>query len=120
MRLHVALFHRRGTTEETLKQFDQARHKYNDDWLRVSAVKLYIDDVIEPHTAALLEPYADRPETRGELDYPPEEFKQVVSRLDRRISRSSSIPSVTGESAQRWMRLSMRGNRTGHATDGMS
>ena len=82
-RLQVALFHRRGTTEETLKLFDDARQKYNDDWLRVSAVKLYIDDVIEPHTAALLEPYADRPETRGELDYPPDEFKEVVARLDR-------------------------------------
>src|SRR5439155_1425162 len=57
--------------------------KYNDDWLRVAAVKLYIDDVIEPHTAALLTPYADRPETRGELDYTPDEFKQVVLRLDR-------------------------------------
>ena len=82
-RLQVALFHRRGTTDETLKQFDHARQKYDDDWLRVSAVKLYIDDVIEPHTAALLEPYADRPGTRGQLDYPPDEFKQVVARLDR-------------------------------------
>jgi predicted amidohydrolase YtcJ len=82
-RLQVALFHRRGTTDVTLKLFDDARQKYNDDWLRVSAVKLYIDDVIEPHTAAMLEPYADRPQTRGELDYPPEEFKQVVARLDR-------------------------------------
>jgi predicted amidohydrolase YtcJ len=82
-RLQVALFHRRGTTDETLKLYDQARQRYNDDWLRVSAVKLYIDDVIEPHTAAMLEPYADRPETRGELDYPPDEFKEVVARLDR-------------------------------------
>jgi predicted amidohydrolase YtcJ len=82
-RLQVALFHRRGTTEATLQKFDEARRKYNDDWLRVAAVKLYIDDVIEPHTAALLEPYADRPGTRGELDYPPDEFKQVVARIDR-------------------------------------
>jgi predicted amidohydrolase YtcJ len=82
-RLQVALFHRRGTTQAALQQFDEARRKYDDDWLRVAAVKLYIDDVIEPHTAALLEPYADRPDTRGELDYPPEEFKEVVARLDR-------------------------------------
>ena len=82
-RLQVALFHRRGTGAGTLAQFDKARQKYNDDRFRVSAVKLYIDDVIEPHTAALLEPYADRPDTRGELDYPPDEFKQVVARLDR-------------------------------------
>jgi hypothetical protein len=82
-RLQVALFHRRGTTDATLQQFDEARQKYNDDRLRVAAVKLYIDDVIEPHTAALLEPYADRPGTRGDLDYPPDEFKEVVARLDR-------------------------------------
>src|SRR5258708_23012438 len=42
-----------------------------------------MDDVIERHAAALLEPYADRPETRGELDYPPDEFKEAVARLDR-------------------------------------
>jgi predicted amidohydrolase YtcJ len=82
-RLQVALFHRRGTTEATLKKFDEARKKYDDDWLRVAAVKLYIDDVIEPHTAAMLEPYTDRPDTRGELDYPAEEFKRVVARIDR-------------------------------------
>jgi predicted amidohydrolase YtcJ len=81
-RLQVALFHRRGTTQATLDQFDEARKKYNTDALRVSAVKLYIDDVIEPHTAAMLEPYTDRPDTRGELDYPPDEFKEVVARLD--------------------------------------
>lgn len=82
-RLQVALFHRRGTAQATLQKFDEARRKYNDDRLRVAAVKLYIDDVIEPHTAALLEPYADRPATRGQLDYPPNEFKEVVARLDR-------------------------------------
>ncbi|HEX6504447.1 MAG TPA: amidohydrolase [Terriglobales bacterium] len=82
-RLQVALFHRRGTTPAALQKFDEARKRYNDDWLRVAAVKLYIDDVIEPHTAALLAPYADRPNTRGELDYPPDEFKQVVERLDK-------------------------------------
>jgi hypothetical protein len=83
VRLQVALFHRRGTTQDTLNKFAEAREKYNDDHLRVAAVKLYIDDVIEPHTAAMLEPYADRPNTKGELDYPPEEFKEVVARIDR-------------------------------------
>ena len=83
VRLQVALFHRRGTTQATLDQFAQAREKYNDDRLRVAAIKLYIDDVIEPHTAAMLEPYADRPGTRGELDYPPDEFKEVVARIDK-------------------------------------
>jgi predicted amidohydrolase YtcJ len=39
--------------------------------------------VIEPRTAAMLDPYADRPGVRGEPLYPVEEFDRVVSRLDR-------------------------------------
>ena len=83
-RLQVALFHRRGTSDAEIDKFAEARREYNDDWFRVAAVKLYIDDVIEPHTAAMLAPYADRPDTSGQLDYPAEEFKQVVAKLDKR------------------------------------
>lgn len=83
-RLQVALFHRRGTTDAEIDKFAAAVKGYNDDTFRVAAVKLYIDDVIEPHTAAMLAPYADRPDTSGVLDYPAEEFKQVVAKLDKR------------------------------------
>ncbi len=83
-RLQVALFHPRGTTEAELDAFHAARREDDDDRLRVAAIKLYIDDVIEPHTAALLEPYADRPDTRGDTLYPPDEFADVVTRIDRR------------------------------------
>ena len=83
-RLQVALFHRRGTPDAELDKFEAAKKQYNSDWFRVAAVKLYIDDVIEPHTAAMLAPYADRPDTSGKLDYPPGEFNDVVSRLDKR------------------------------------
>ncbi len=82
-RLQVALFLRRGSPEGLLKKYDEARRRYHDDRLRVSAVKLYIDDVIEAHTAAMLAPYADRPEATGQTDWPPEEFKDVVARIDR-------------------------------------
>jgi predicted amidohydrolase YtcJ len=83
-RLQIALFHRRGTTDAQLDKFEAARKQYASDWFRVAAVKLYIDDVIEPHTAAMLAPYADRPDTSGKLDYPPGEFNDVVARLDKR------------------------------------
>ena len=83
-RLQVALFHRRGTTDAELDKFEAARKQYASDWFRVAAVKLYVDDVIEPHTAAMLEPYADRPDSSGKLDYPPDEFNDVVARLDKR------------------------------------
>jgi predicted amidohydrolase YtcJ len=83
-RLQVALFHRRGSSDAVIDQFAEMRKQYNDDMFRVAAVKLYIDDVIEPHTAAMLEPYADRPDTRGVLDYPVQEFNEVVAKLDKR------------------------------------
>jgi predicted amidohydrolase YtcJ len=83
-RLQVALFHRRGSSDAVIDEFAEMRKRYNDDMFRVAAVKLYIDDVIEPHTAAMLEPYADRPDTRGSLDYPVQEFNEVVAKLDKR------------------------------------
>jgi predicted amidohydrolase YtcJ len=83
-RLQVALFHRRGSSAAVIDKFAEMRKQYNDDMFRVAAVKLYIDDVIEPHTAAMLEPYADRPDTRGALDYPVQEFNEVVAKLDKR------------------------------------
>lgn len=82
-RLQLALFHPRGMPEAELARFDEARRRFDDDRLRVSAVKLYIDDVVEPHTAALLQPYSDEPGVRGETLYAPEEFKAVVARIDR-------------------------------------
>jgi predicted amidohydrolase YtcJ len=83
-RLQVALFHRRGSSDAVIDEFAEMRKQYNDDMFRVAAVKLYIDDVIEPHTAAMLEPYADRTDTRGSLDYPVQEFNEVVAKLDKR------------------------------------
>jgi predicted amidohydrolase YtcJ len=82
-RLQIALYHPRGTPESELARFDKARRQFDDDHLRVAAIKLYIDDVVEPHTAALLEPYSDRPSERGETLYPPDEFKTVAARIDR-------------------------------------
>jgi hypothetical protein len=82
-RLQVALFHRRGTSDAEIGSFQVARKQYDSDFFRVAAVKLYIDDVIEPYTAAMLAPYADRPDTKGETGYPAEEFGEVVAKLDK-------------------------------------
>ena len=83
-RLQIALYHPPGTTEEEVDRFVEARRDYDDDRIRVSAIKLYIDDVIEPRTAALLEPYADLPGERGDTFYAPETFNEAVTRLDGR------------------------------------
>jgi predicted amidohydrolase YtcJ len=83
-RLIAALFHPPGTTAAELDEFEEARRTYDDDRLRVGPVKLYIDDVIESHTAALLEPYAGDPSTSGATFFEPAEFAEVIVDLERR------------------------------------
>ena len=82
--LQVALYHRQHTPASQVDHFDQVRRRFhNDDKLRVSAVKLYIDDVIEPHTAAMLAPYTDRPETQGDTLWTPPEFNDIAAKIDK-------------------------------------
>jgi predicted amidohydrolase YtcJ len=81
-RLVAGLFHPRGTTAQDLAEFAEAARRHRSDRFRVGPLKLYIDDVVEPHTAALLEPYAGHHSHRGETFYPPEEFAQVLAGLD--------------------------------------
>ncbi|MFF5425390.1 MULTISPECIES: amidohydrolase [unclassified Streptomyces] len=83
-RIVAALFHPRGTTEADLDAFEDAARWHADDRLRVGPLKLYIDDVVEPRTAALLEPYAGCAHHRGDTFYPPEEFAGLLTRLDAR------------------------------------
>jgi len=83
-RLVAAMFHPVGTTEADREAFEAARNRLDDDYLRVGPVKLYIDDVIEPWTAAMLEPYANRPGERGELFWEPTVFAELVTDLELR------------------------------------
>ncbi|RBP63614.1 hypothetical protein DFO66_10944 [Brevibacterium sanguinis] len=53
------------------------------DRLRFGPVKLYADDVIEPHTAWMLEDYANRPGHRGHPSVPVGELSRIVTELDR-------------------------------------
>ncbi|GAB3586477.1 amidohydrolase [Leifsonia lichenia] len=54
-----------------------------NDLLRFGPVKLYADDVIEPHTAWMLDDYADRPGHRGHPSAPLGELTRIVTELDR-------------------------------------
>jgi predicted amidohydrolase YtcJ len=83
-RVIAALFHTPDTTTDDLDAFAEAKRTHDDDWFRVGPIKLYIDDVIEPHTAAMLEPYANRPDTRGETFYEPAAFAELITALERR------------------------------------
>jgi predicted amidohydrolase YtcJ len=83
-RLIAAMFHPVGTTEAERREFERARDRLHDDRLRVAPIKLYIDDVIEPWTAAMLEPYANRPGERGDTFWPAAEFAELIIDLERR------------------------------------
>ena len=82
-RVEIALFHPPGISAQDRSDFADARRRLNDDQLRVRAVKLYIDDVIESHTAAMLEPYSNDPEQAGTTFYTPADFDHLVAELDR-------------------------------------
>jgi predicted amidohydrolase YtcJ len=82
-RVVLAMFHPRGTTEVDRREFARLAEEYADDRLRVGPLKLYIDDVVEPHTAALHEAYEGEPDNRGRTYYEPWEFAALVARLDR-------------------------------------
>jgi predicted amidohydrolase YtcJ len=60
----------------------QRRERYRGRYLKATAAKIFIDGVIESHTAALLEPYLDRPGDRGEPILEPEEFNRLAIALD--------------------------------------
>ena len=83
-RLVAALFLPPGASLDSLAEFEAARRRYDDDRLRVAPVKLYIDDSIDLHTAALFEPYADEPTTSGGTFYDPLVFAELVAELDAR------------------------------------
>ena len=59
------------------------REKYQGSRLQIKAAKIFADGVIEARTAALLEPYLDRPGYRGLPNLDPELFNQLATALDR-------------------------------------
>ncbi|NVJ98452.1 MAG: amidohydrolase family protein [Alphaproteobacteria bacterium] len=80
--IRLALYHSPNVSAEEFQEYKAIHDRYrNDPDIRVPALKLYVDDVIESETAAVFEPYVGS-ENVGELFYDPEEFKTLVTRLD--------------------------------------
>jgi predicted amidohydrolase YtcJ len=82
-RLIAAMLCLPGTNGARLDELAEAKRTYADERFRVGPIKLYIDDVIEPHTAAMLAPYANA-DTSGDTFWPPEEFTAFLLELERR------------------------------------
>ena len=68
---------------EQVSNLVQKRDRYQGRYLKSTAAKIFIDGVIESHTAALLEPYLDRPGDRGEPILEAEEYNRLAVALDK-------------------------------------
>lgn len=68
---------------EQLSRIVDARERFKTPLFTAPSVKIWLDGVMEVHTAALLMPYSDRADNyRGELFIEPEQLDIVVTQLD--------------------------------------
>jgi predicted amidohydrolase YtcJ len=85
LRVYQALRADATLSETTLEELELVRTRFADDpMLKAGAIKLVADGVIESHTAAMIEPYANRPATKGDARFTAEQLNKVVSMLDKR------------------------------------
>jgi predicted amidohydrolase YtcJ len=79
-RLFVLAEPERGTGQA--RQIAALRDRYGGRLAQVAGAKVFLDGVLEGGTAALLEPYVDRPGWRGELRWPePDSLAALVTEL---------------------------------------
>lgn len=81
LRFTFALTTRRNMSESDANQLTALRREYPR--LDIPAVKLFVDGVIESHTAAMLADYANKP-SRGLPETSPEDLNRIIELLDRR------------------------------------
>ena len=68
---------------EQIPRILEARERFSSRRLKARSVKIWLDGVLEVHTAALLEPYSDKEDgTTGELLIPPKMLREVIAKLD--------------------------------------
>ncbi|MFQ5791904.1 MAG: amidohydrolase, partial [Acidobacteriota bacterium] len=84
IRFYNAITITRDTTDAELDRVAELMTRWRGPWLKAGAVKIVMDGVIESHTAAMLEPYADDPSLSGSPDYSQEEIDELIAKLDRR------------------------------------
>jgi predicted amidohydrolase YtcJ len=84
LRMYHSLSAGPSFTDADADRFEETRRTHADDpLLKAGAVKLMADGVIETHTAAMLEPYSNRP-TKGMPNFTRDELNRIVALLDKR------------------------------------
>ncbi len=68
---------------DQVDELRRLRERYTSTLVKPTSAKIFADGVIESHTAALLQPYTDKPDTSGVLNYSPPALQSIVEALDR-------------------------------------
>ncbi|MDA8125537.1 MAG: amidohydrolase [Deltaproteobacteria bacterium] len=83
LRVQAAMLCEPPGGEEAVHRLVRMQREFRGRLLAPQAVKIFLDGVVEGHTARLLFPYADRPGFRGELLWTPADLDRTVRALDR-------------------------------------
>lgn len=84
VRVYFAITVDKQTSPQDLDLVAAASSRFRGPWIKAGAVKIFMDGVIESHTAGMLDPYSDDPSTSGSPEYTASEIDRLVSDLDRR------------------------------------
>ena len=99
--------------DSEVRRLSALRARTTRGLVRPVAAKIFMDGVIEAHTAALLAPYADRPGYRGETNLPPAKFDTLVEKLD-----SAGFKVHVHAIGDRAIRVALDGFARQHTRDG--
>jgi len=73
-----------GKWDEQIEKFLKIRNACNiKNILKLTTIKFFIDGMLDDYTALLEEPYADKPETKGEASFDIERLKEIFALADK-------------------------------------
>jgi len=102
-----------GLTAEDWKAYEDARLKYNDEWISLGGMKLMLDGVIDSGTGAMLDPYEGEVRDKGKLFWEPDAYKRAVVDIN-----SKGIQVSTHSIGDAAIRLSLDAYEEGARTSG--
>ena len=82
-RVRASMYVDPGNGLAQIAQLKVRRERYRGRNLNANTVKIFADGVIEPQTAALLEPYVGSVDNRGKANWEPAALTEMIRTLDR-------------------------------------
>lgn len=83
MSIRIFLYPGTDIDPDRIKEIKPYCEKYKSDILKIAGLKGFADGVTSTYTAALLEPYIDRSETSGDLNYPEEQYFEWIREANK-------------------------------------